>query len=109
MGTIIFIGDDGERVSVPIKPGTTVMEAAVAHEVPGIEALCYGAGICGTCHVYACEPMRELLPEKTDWEIEMLANLPLARAESRLGCRIAFAESFDGAEFRVPEQQDAQI
>ena len=32
--------------------GQTVMEAAVKHAVPGIDADCGGACACATCHVY---------------------------------------------------------
>jgi 2Fe-2S ferredoxin len=107
MSTIVLIKADGERITVPIKPGSSVMEAAVARNSPGIEAQCYGAGVCGTCHVYACPPMSDLLPPRSTWEEQMLANLPLAQADSRLSCQIRFEERFDGAEFRIPERQDA--
>lgn len=107
MFSIIFVTQDGERFAVPIKAGTTVMEAAVAREVPGIEAQCYGAGVCGTCHVYAPDILREVLPPKSAWEVEMVGNLPLERPESRLACQIRFEARFDGAEFLLPERQDA--
>jgi 2Fe-2S ferredoxin len=107
MASITFITPDGARMEVRIKPGATVMEAAVARETPGIEAQCYGAGVCGTCHVYACGPLAAHLAPKSQWELEMLGNLPLARPESRLACQIRFEERFDGAEFRIPERQDA--
>ena len=104
--TINFVTHDGERVAVPIKPGTNVMEAAIAHDVAGIEAQCYGAGVCGTCHVYADPPFAEILPPKTEWEEEMIAGLPLASEQSRLSCQIRFAAELDGATFRIPERQD---
>jgi 2Fe-2S ferredoxin len=107
MYTVVFITPDGERRAVPIKRGTSLMEAAVARETPGIEAQCYGAGVCGTCHVYASPAILDQLPAKSPWEAEMLANLPLARPESRLSCQIRFEERFDGAEFTAPERQDA--
>lgn len=107
MGTVNFITPEGERLAISVKPGNTVMEAAVAQEVPGIEAQCYGAGICATCHVYAEGPLRDALPPPSQWEQDMIANLELARPESRLSCQIRFEEGFDGIEFRVPERQDA--
>lgn len=107
MGTIRFVAPDGQRLEVRIKPSSTVMEAAVAGEVPGIEAQCYGAGICGTCHVYIEGPAAALLPPVSEWERGMLDSLDLANGASRLACQIQFAEVLDGAEFRVPERQDA--
>lgn len=107
MTSITFIGHDGTSRAIRIKPGTTIMEAAVAEDVPGIEAQCYGAGVCGTCHVYALEPLRDQLPPPTEWETDMLSGLELARADSRLACQIRFENELDGAAFRIPERQDA--
>ena len=107
MATINFITHDEQHIAVSIKPGSTIMEAAVASAVPGIEAQCYGAGVCGTCHVYASGPLRDALPAKSDWEEEMLKGLPLAAANSRLACQIRFEDRLDGAQFRIPERQDA--
>jgi 2Fe-2S ferredoxin len=107
MGSVTFILPAGERKAITVKPGNTVMEAAVAGEVPGIEAQCYGAGICGTCHVYALGVSGALLPPVSDWERSMLDNIELADGTSRLACQIRFTEELDGAEFRVPERQDA--
>jgi 2Fe-2S ferredoxin len=107
MATITFITHDLQRIDVSIKPGTSIMEAAIAGDVPGIEAQCYGAGVCGTCHVYAADALRDVLPQRSSWEEEMLTNLPLARGDSRLACQIRFEERFAGAEFHVPERQDA--
>ncbi|ETI64250.1 2Fe-2S ferredoxin [Sphingobium sp. C100] len=107
MGTITFISPDGESRSIRIKHGTSIMEAAIAADIPGIEAQCYGAGVCGTCHVFAEPPMRSELPDPTEWETEMLSGVPLAGEGSRLSCQIPFEDRFDGAVFRVPERQDA--
>jgi 2Fe-2S ferredoxin len=74
--------------------------------VPGIEAQCYGAGICGTCHVYA-QSDAAALPPVSDWEKDMLANLELARPQSRLACQIKFEAALNGFEFLIPERQDA--
>ena len=34
-------------------------------------------------------------------------NSPLARPESRLSCQLRFEARLDGAEFQIPERQDA--
>lgn len=107
MGTVNFITHEGERLAVTVKPGNTIMEAAVANEVLGIEAQCYGAGVCGTCHVYATGPLGDALPARSQWEQDMLANLELAREDSRLACQVRFEDAFDGIVFQIPERQDA--
>lgn len=107
MGQIIFIQPEGERVSVPIRPGNNIMEAAVARDVQGIDAQCYGAGICGTCHVIVGEAVAARLPPPNSWEQDMLACLELAGPTSRLACQVRFTDELDGAEFAAPERQDA--
>lgn len=83
------------------------MEAAVEHEVAGIEAQCYGAGVCGTCHVYVADEWLAATGEKSDWEQAMLDALPLARATSRLSCQIVLGEQLEGAAFALPEHQES--
>jgi len=83
------------------------MEAAVEHEVAGIEAQCYGAGVCGTCHVIVAEQWFTATGRKTDWERAMLDALPLARATSRLSCQIVLGERLEGAAFALPEYQES--
>lgn len=107
MSSIIFVSPDGTSRSVSIKHGTTIMEAAIAADVPGIEAQCYGAGVCGTCHIFAQQPIRDMLPAQTAWESEMLEGIPLVGEGSRLACQIPFEDRFDGAVFQIPERQDA--
>jgi 2Fe-2S ferredoxin len=107
VSVITFVTWAQERIAAVIKPGTTIMETAVANQVPGIEAQCYGAGVCGTCHVYVSDCLRDLLDPPSAWEQEMLDRLPLTRPCSRLSCQIRFEERLAGAEFQVPERQDA--
>ena len=107
MGTIIFIQPDASRSTISIRPGNTVMEAAVAREVPGIEAQCYGAGVCGTCHVIAGDDVHGKLDAPSPWEADMLGCLELAGPMSRLACQLRFSDALEGAEFSVPERQDA--
>ncbi|MEM9233747.1 MAG: 2Fe-2S iron-sulfur cluster-binding protein, partial [Pseudomonadota bacterium] len=42
---------DGTSHEVEAAAGLTVMEVAVKHGVPGIDADCGGACACATCHV----------------------------------------------------------
>jgi 2Fe-2S ferredoxin len=81
------------------------MEAAVAHDVPGIEAQCYGACNCGTCHVFVDAIWREKLGERSEQESALLAALPLANETSRLSCQIVLRDELDGLVLRVPEFQ----
>ena len=55
MPKIVFTDHAGTSRDVDAKPGQSVMEAAVANMIPGIDADCGGACACATCHVYVGE------------------------------------------------------
>jgi ferredoxin, 2Fe-2S len=59
MVKITFIDAEGTARTVEGEVGSTVMETAIKHAVPGIEAECGGACACSTCHVYIDEGWRE--------------------------------------------------
>lgn len=50
--TIIYVQADGTSQRVRTRVGTSIMEAALRANVPGIEAKCRGNCACVTCHVY---------------------------------------------------------
>ena len=107
MVRITFTDQLGDSTEIVHQPGGSLMEAAVEHEVPGIEAQCYGAGVCGTCHVYAEPDWFEATGSKSDWEQAMLDALPLSRPHSRLSCQIVLSDRIDGARFIIPERQES--
>lgn len=96
MAKITFVDHHGEKRTVEIENGATVMEAAIRNGIPGIEAECGGACACATCHVYVGEDWLDRLPEKTDEELDQLAVLKDRRANSRLSCQVLMSEELDG-------------
>ena len=55
MGSITFIGPDGEEQELEAQPGISVMQIATSSAVDGIDAECGGSLSCATCHVYVHE------------------------------------------------------
>jgi 2Fe-2S ferredoxin len=102
---IKFVTSAGDAYILNVRVGGSVMEAAVANGVPGIEAQCYGACNCGTCHVFVDAMWREKLSEISEQESALLAALPLANEASRLSCQIGIRDDLDGLVLRVPEFQ----
>ena len=51
MPKITFVTADGGHHSIDAEVGDSVMQTAMANDVPGIVAECGGACICSTCHV----------------------------------------------------------
>jgi 2Fe-2S ferredoxin len=104
---VTFTDHRGASLTIDHPPGASLMEAAVEHEIAGIEAQCYGAGVCGTCHVVVGQEWFAASGGRSDWEQAMLDALPLARATSRLSCQIVLSEHLDGAEFSLPQRQES--
>jgi len=105
MAKITFQTANGERQTVDIGAGLSIMEGAVRAMVPGIEADCGGACSCATCMVYVAAEWRERLPAKAGDEEAMLEFCPHKDETSRLSCQITVTDALDGLQLRVPESQ----
>ena len=100
-----FIEDSGIAHTVEVPEGWSLMEGAVKHLVPGIDADCGGACACATCHVYVDADWAARLPQKTDMEETMLDFAPAVKPTSRLSCQLRMTEALDGITMRVPRSQ----
>jgi 2Fe-2S ferredoxin len=105
MAKITFIDFAGTARTVEGEAGSTVMETAIKHGVPQIEAECGGACACSTCHVYIDEAWREKVGEPLPMEVDMLDFAFNVQPNSRLSCQIKVREDFDGLTVRTPERQ----
>ena len=104
--TVIFATHDGKRIPVAAPLGASLMQAAIQHNVPGIEAECGGACICATCHVYIAPSTLEQLVPADAMEEEMLDSAAAERLPgSRLSCQIEVTAALEGAVIEVPEMQ----
>ena len=105
MPKITFIDPSGASRSVDAEAGSTVMEAAIRNDVPGIEAECGGACACATCHVYVDEAWREKVGGPSPMEEDMLDFGFDVKENSRLSCQIKITDELDGLVVRTPERQ----
>ncbi|MCT8998489.1 (2Fe-2S)-binding protein [Chelativorans intermedius] len=105
MTKLTYIAPDGATFEVEAEDGSTVMENAVRHGVPGIEAECGGACACATCHVYVDEEWMDAVGQPEAMEEDMLDFAYDVRPNSRLSCQIRVREDLDGLVVRVPERQ----
>jgi len=71
MPQITYVQPDGERRSIAVNPGATVMLTAVANGVPGIVAECGGAAMCATCHLDLDPDSQAFVPAVSEVESEM--------------------------------------
>lgn len=105
MGRITFIEHSGTEHVVDIKVGQSLMQAAVEHGIPGIDADCGGACACGTCHVIVDKDWVQATGGIKADEQGMLGLTPEITDTSRLSCQITLSEALDGLVVRLPEFQ----
>jgi 2Fe-2S ferredoxin len=105
MPKITYIDDSGEARAVEAELGTTVMEAALKNDIPGILATCGGSCSCATCHVYVAEDWFDRLPPAALDENDMLDTAHDLKPTSRLSCQIKVTEDLDGLVVTTPARQ----
>jgi 2Fe-2S ferredoxin len=98
-----WILPDGRKITAEVAPGTTMMSAAVAHDVPGVIGECGGTLSCATCHVYVDPAWADKTGSAGEFEEAMLDVAEAPRTEtSRLSCQIEMSAELDGLVLRVP-------
>ena len=96
----------GEPRTLECKTGQSLMQAAVAANIQGIDADCGGLLTCATCHVYVREPFAGQLPAPESDELGMLEFTASPRQpNSRLSCQIALTPALDGLTVDLPPTQ----
>lgn len=108
MVKITFIEPSGSEKVIDVPEGWTLMQAATAHGVEGIEAECGGSCACATCHVYLEGAPAGKVPAPEELEVGMLDCTAAERKpNSRLSCQIKAAPEIDGIVVRVADIQSA--
>lgn len=105
MVKITYIESNGKEHVLDVKPGQSVMQGAIAHNVRGIIAECGGACSCATCHVYIDPSWVDELAGKSEIEASMLDAVCDLQPNSRLSCQIEVTEQLDGLIVRMPQKQ----
>ncbi len=105
MPQITFIDPDGSSRTIDAETGLSVMEAAVAADIPGILATCGGSCSCATCHVYVDPEWFDRLPAPELEELDMLDTAHDIEPTSRLSCQLRVTDAIDGLLLRTPPRQ----
>ena len=105
MPKIVFTEPGGGRREINAPLGLTLMEAARQNGVQGVVALCGGACMCATCHVYVDPKWLGRLEPREEMEEGMLETAWEPRANSRLSCQIQITADLDGLQVTVPQRQ----
>lgn len=105
MVKIIYIEHDGKVHEVDARAGVSLMEVAVKHGVPSIDADCGGACACATCHVFVDPAWLDRVSPQSAIEASMLEFAEGVESNSRLACQIQIGEDLDGLTVRLPQHQ----
>ena len=105
MAKITYVQPSGERETLEVENGLTVMEGAYNNDVEGIVAACGGSCSCSTCHVYIDPEWRERVGGPHAAEEDTLELADDVRESSRLSCQIEVSEELDGLVVHVPTSQ----
>jgi ferredoxin, 2Fe-2S len=106
MVRITYIEPSGNRHTVDVTEGWSLMLGATANGVEGIVGECGGSCACGTCHCYVEEARLAELPAPAQSEIEMLDNVAAeVRSNSRLACQIKATAALEGLVVTLPPTQ----
>jgi ferredoxin, 2Fe-2S len=99
-----WILPNGREITADVAEGRTLMEAAVAADVPGVIGECGGTLSCATCHVHVDDAWRSKTGAVGDFEDAMLDVTEAERTDaSRLSCQIEMSAELDGIILRVPQ------
>ena len=102
---VTYVEQNGKAHTVEVAEGWSLMEGAVKHLIPGIDADCGGACACATCHVYVDPEWLAKLPARQDMEEQMLDFAQDLKPNSRLSCQIKVTVALDGLVVRTPKNQ----
>ena len=105
MPKITYIDSTGNRKTIDIANGLSVMEGAIQNNITGIDADCGGGMACATCHVYVKEEWFNRLPKTEDAEQDMIDMAFEPKKNSRLSCQIIVSEDLDGLIVTTPSKQ----
>ena len=105
MTKITYVDATGKERVVEAKNGMTVMETAIKHNIPGIDADCGGACACATCHVYVDGAFTDKVGKPSAMEQSMLDFAENVKENSRLSCQIKVRDDLDGLKVTTPESQ----
>lgn len=103
--TIVFIDPTGKEHTVEAVAGESLMQAATAAQIPGIEASCGGNCICATCHCHIDERWFAKLRAADALEQDTLACTNEPQPTSRLSCQVPLTDVLNGMIVRVAASQ----
>lgn len=105
MVRVTFISHTGDSQVIDAAPGLSLMEAAKAGDIAGIEAVCGGNCYCGTCRVHVDPDWQERVGPASAFETPVIESTGDTAQGIRCSCQITLSDALDGLVVRLPEAQ----
>lgn len=105
MPLLTYVEANGTEHTVAVPVGTSIMQGAVDHAIPGIEGDCGGMCACGTCHVYVPAEFQALTGAPDELESAMLEFAFDVEERSRLACQIKVTADMEHMRVLMPARQ----
>ena len=105
MAKITYVDSSGNKKTIEVKNGLSVMEGAIQNNIPGIDADCGGSMACATCHVYVKEECLNKLKKSEDAEQDMIDMAYEPKKNSRLSCQLIVSDELEGLVVTTPVKQ----
>jgi 2Fe-2S ferredoxin len=100
MPCILFTLPDGTQKTVQAPLNWSLMQVAIAENIPGIEATCGGSMACATCHVILTHEWFAKISqgdnEQSEEEKDILEMAYGLTPTSRLACQIKITPEMEG-------------
>ena len=105
MPKINYTDSSGNKKTVEVENGLSVMEGAIQNNINEIDADCGGAMACATCHVYVNDEWMDKLPKPEGAENDMIDVAFEPKKNSRLSCQLIVSDELDGLCVTTPKKQ----
>lgn len=105
MVSVTFVAPDGSRRDIEGQIDESVMEIALAADIPQIVADCGGAMSCATCHIHIAPNWLAVTGAAEGDEVAMLEMAIDPDETSRLSCQVRLTDAMDGLVVNLPTRQ----
>lgn len=105
MPIITYVEPNGEEHRVNLQSGVSLMNGAIANNVPGIDGDCGGACACATCHIFVDQAWIDRVGGRNEMEAAMLDFAEGVQENSRLACQIEVSDQLEGLVVHLPAAQ----
>ncbi len=96
--------ESGEKQRVLDVPMARPLMEFLRDANTGIQGICGGECMCGTCHVYVNPAMMDRLPPKSEEEqmmLEAIGEIVEVRPNSRLSCQLWVNDGYEGLDIEI--------